>query len=257
MAMLTMDAQDIPNPTFEEWESVGGWFYNPTGWQTMNNQVLLSTEQDSASCEGNLSMRVKPLSGFETVMGAASVEFYTSFIPASLTFCVKTNVIQDEFFTDTCRVMISFYNGDINFYSEEWVNTESITNWQEVTIPLSQIEPVMDGCKIEVQASYPGSGLGSGSADTWISLDNFRFDGVSSIENTKTQSFKVAPNPSANGKVNLLASGALGEVKIYDVLGHEVYSSKTLHNKLDLELNLKNGLYFIKTKYGTHRLIIQ
>ena len=251
-------SQEIPNGTLESWESLGGWFENPTNWQTMNNQIQTSTTKETNSCEGEFAMKVSPLASIETVMGSAFIEFPIQSIPSSLSFCVKTNIAEGEFFTDTCRVIISFWNGEVAFYTEEWINTASIEEWTEISIPLNQIEPLMDGCKVEVQASYPGEGLGSGSIDTWISVDDLTFEDINSVEEYKKSDLTVYPNPNSTGEVSLFSSVPMSEVRIFDLLGNEVFRHNVaFSNSVKLNVDLTPGVYLLRVDESARKLIIE
>ncbi len=60
------------------------------------------------------------------------------------------------------------------------------------------------------------------------------------------------PNP-ANDFIQF--EGSLNNVKLYDALGNQVYSSKSA-DQISVE-NLKPGLYFIKSDEGTQRIIVE
>ena len=250
-------SQTIPNGDMEEWETVGGWYEIPSYWSTLDNQVITHTEKDSAACEGNFALKVKPLLGIETTMGTARIEFLEEFVPAQLSFCVKTNIESDEFFTDTCRVVISFWNTGVFVYSEEWTNTESINEWTYQTIELNQIEPIITSCSIEVQASYPGIGLGSGSTDTWISVDDFSFDEVDSISESKEGETTVYPNPSQNGEFSIKSNSKIGQIQVFDLIGNLIYNNFENSNSIQLNLNLPSGIYLIKTNHRTQKIVVQ
>jgi hypothetical protein len=251
-------SQEIPNGTLESWENMGGWFENPTDWQTMNNQVQVSTTKESNACEGEFAMKVSPLAAIETVMGSAFIEFPIQSIPSSLSFCVKTNVLEEEFFTDTCRVIVSFWNGETSFYTEEWINTSSLEEWTEISLPLNQIEPIMDGCKIEVQASFPGTGLGSGSLDTWIVIDDLTFEDINSVEHYIKNDFSVYPNPNSDGEFSISSSVPISEVKIFNLLGEEVFNQNAEWSKsVQLSTKLNTGVYLLLIDKSARKLIIE
>ncbi len=256
---IQIHGQEIPNGDLETWVwGAGGWYEQPEGWVTLNNQVMESAFKDTAPCEGELGLTVKPLAMTESLMGSAYIDFPISAIPPTLDFCVKTNIYEDEVWTDTCRVIISFWNGENQFYSEEWMSTSSISDWTNASIQLNQIEPLMDRCRIEVQASYPGIGLGSGSPQTWISVDNFMFDSANSIDKVnQSAEFKVYPNPSNNGSFKISSHDKLGEIIIYDLLGNIVEKTTEKSSEFTPELELSSGLYFIKVLGQTKRLVVR
>jgi hypothetical protein len=255
---LTTIAQDIPNGDLEEWQTVGGWFENPTYWSSLNNQVLVHAEKDTSACQKNLALKVKPLLGIETSIGLAETSFPFTYVPSNIGFCVKTNIDSDAFFTDTCRVKISFWNEDIMVYEETWTNTESISEWTNVVLPLNQIEPILNDCKIKVEASYLGIGIGSGSINTWISVDDFQFEIINSIPDVKLPiDFSIHPNPAENGTIKISGTSTLEEITIYDLIGNTVKSLKVNSTEKTVELNLTKGVYLVKTLNQTKRLVIK
>ncbi len=252
-------SQTIPNGDLESWDWIGGWFEDPTGWITMNHQLILSSHKETSACEEEFALRVEPIAGIETIMGSSVLTFPISSIPVQLNFCAKTFIASDANFVDTCSVIISFWNAGNQFYTEEWVNTQSVNDWTEITLQLSQIEPLMDSCKIEIQASFPGVGLGSGSPDTWISVDNLRFDSPNNLtEFEESEELIVYPNPISNGKLNVKSIHNFDSIEIYDLMGNLVfYKDKVVGNQIKLQTNLSNGIYFLKHGDSSKKIIIQ
>lgn len=252
-------AQTIPNGDMEVWlDAPGAWSEIPEGWSTQNSQLFQAVYKEEAACEGEFAMKLTPLAGIESIMGTSTLEFPISAIPPTLDFCVKSNIDHGDFFNDTCRVIISFWNGDYQFYSEEWVNTTTILDWTEVSIPLDQLEPGMDACHIEVQASYPGIGLGSGSLNTWIAVDNFRFSGTNGLLKTEKVPLSMFPNPTTNGSFTLQSSQPLNAFVLLDLLGNVVLEQTGIHeNKLVINTELPTGMYFLNWNGQTRKLIIE
>lgn len=77
------------------------------------------------------------------------------------------------------------------------------------------------------------------------------------IENKKrAEYFDVYPNPSGTGNFILIISdGTPGpsRVRIFSIDGRQIYQQDGLaFGKNEINLNLKNGVYIIKTEYGKH-----
>ena len=250
-------SQDIPNSDFEDWVWVGGWYEAPADWTTMNNQVITHTEKDDMACEGDYAFKVYPLPGFETTMGQAQTVFPIDYIPATLDFCAKTNIVTEVDFVDTCRVRIEFWNFDIMVYQQVWTNTESLDNWTNISLELDQIEPVITMCVIKVEASYPGMGLGSGSPETWISIDDIAFGTIDSIDSLEYGTvFSMYPNPSNGETVTLSSDGPIGHFQVYDMLGHLVFSEFSASDKVLLEHELAPGAYLVQSHDQIRKLLI-
>ncbi|MFK7757840.1 MAG: T9SS type A sorting domain-containing protein [Flavobacteriales bacterium] len=252
-------AQVIPNGDLETWiDSPGAWSEVPAGWITQNGQLFQSAFKETSACEGEFALKLQPMAGIESIMGAATLEFPTTSIPPQLNFCVKTNIESNDFFTDTCRVIISFFNAGNEFYSEEWVNSVSITDWTEVSITLNQIEPLMDSCHIEVQASYPGIGLGSGSLNTWIAVDDFKFSEVNNVlENSGDLELNIYPNPSSDGLFTVQSSERLSNFILLDILGHVILEETNINqSSFALKTNLSTGMYFLQWNGQTKKVIV-
>jgi hypothetical protein len=193
---------NIPNGGFETWGYYNTWSLDPESWQCGNNQLASNVFPDSSAYDGDLAMQVFPNSFFEALPGYASIEIPTSAIPASFDFAVKAYIEG----LDSVRVRVSFINtnggGDWVIQEEkEWNTDASIPNWQVVSIPLDQIEPVIDLCVINVIAGY-GQPFLEGSLNTWISVDAMGFDGLSN-------SVSVISNPE---EVRLFYSRALSQL---------------------------------------------
>lgn len=253
----TLFCQEIPNGDLEDWEWIG-WYDNPMNWTTPNQQILTSVYMDGSPCEGELAMQVKPMAGLESTMGYATLDFPITAIPPQLQFCAKSNVVSEGSFNDTCRVYISFWNGDQELYREVWTNTTSLEEWTEITIPLSQIEPIMDMCRIEVQASYPGTGLGSGSLNTWISVDNFRFeDNTNFLNEYSSSKSSIYPNPSIDGVFHITSESSINDVILYDILGNKIMQETFYSKTYSINEKLKTGVYFLLVNGVQHKLVVK
>jgi thiol-disulfide isomerase/thioredoxin len=72
--------------------------------------------------------------------------------------------------------------------------------------------------------------------------------GVLSVDDAVlNDAFKMVPNPSANGTVDLTigVSFDFAEVKIYNMLGAEVFAQEVTSNEYRMETNLSTGVYLV------------
>lgn len=234
----TLFAQ-IPNPGFESW-IVGNWQLDPEGWTTSNGQLIPSVYQDEDSYEGEFAMRVDAVEVGIGAYGQAECTFPITFIPASLDFYVKC---QNE--SGAVIVTISFFNEENLVYSEYWNNAGTIEEWTLVSIPLSQIEPVMTHAVIEVSAQV--GDLVPGTA--WISVDAMGFEGpLSNDDMVVDQDFQLYPNPVSD---QLILDGLApnSTVRIVNVAGQTIYESKSATPQLKLDVqNFAEGLYILNVQ---------
>lgn len=80
---------------------------------------------------------------------------------------------------------------------------------------------------------------------------------ASNQELEKNKDFTIIPNPSKGPfKLMLQNTSLFTEVAIFNALGEMVYTNDKLNsNTLELDINLPNGMYFVKVKFGTNQTI--
>jgi hypothetical protein len=231
----------VPNPSFEDWGIPNTWTYTPNDWMTQNNQLIMTSHIDSSSCDEELALRVTPFLGFETAAGVAWTEIDTDYIPANFNFCVKRHIDIPQ---DTVSVRLRFWNdgADVPFvvYENTWTTSSTDTTWNNVTMDLDQIEPIMHYVSIEVIAGYNGP-LGGGSHLTWISVDNMGFDIVDNVGSD------IQPDVDllvSNHQISLIGSDAYQLTKpliqLFDIRGKLV--ATTRENVLNFA-HLRSGIY--------------
>ncbi|MFT6355351.1 MAG: hypothetical protein ACJAXD_002346 [Cryomorphaceae bacterium] len=241
----------IPNPGFESWVA-GNWQLDPEGWETTNGQLIPAVYQDSDSYEGDFAMRVDAVNNGLGAYSLAECTFPNTFIPASLDFYVKC---QTEF--GGVSVTISFFNGENMFYSEAWNSGSTISEWTLVSLPLSQIEPVMTHAVIRVEAQV--GDLVPGTA--WISIDAMGFEGtLSNDDMVVDQDLELYPNPASDHFV-LDGIAPNSTVRIINVAGQTVYESNSPTSQLRLDVqNFASGLYILNVqsadKVSTSRKLV-
>ncbi len=76
-------------------------------------------------------------------------------------------------------------------------------------------------------------------------------------ENASSQvSFDIFPNP-AKGKISINLPNSIGScnLSVYNILGKKVYGQLLDSTAIDIDLNLKPGLYFVSLDNNSHQLI--
>lgn len=87
------------------------------------------------------------------------------------------------------------------------------------------------------------------------------FSVVLSIANNTIEGFKIYPNPSATGFVNIITSNNLPKtIEIFDLLGKKVISEKEVTSQVNIS-HLQTGIYVVKVtennKSATKRLVVR
>ena len=135
----------------------------------------------------------------------------------------------------------------------------SLSTWQ---FNVDSIDVIPNGTPYTNQAGEYPTSLGgilftSVSTDNNMFLDYFCYlDDFGTcnlgIEDHKTTTFKLFPNPS-NNKINIQSNTSINSVKIYDVLGNQVLvTSET--NTINIA-TLSKGIYFIAVETENERSI--
>ena len=181
-------AQVVPNSGFENWD-FNGWNYSPTDWSTENSQVFETVFQDSAAYEGVLAMRVEsmPLPLDLGEEGHAIVQVPLSFIPPSLEFYAK----YDRTSTAAVGVTVQFYNGENVVSSDTWWAPDLSSEWTGVTLPFTQVLPIITHAIIDVWVLIGDEAPGDG----WISVDAMGFAAPDGLEEADAIDLRVYPNP--------------------------------------------------------------
>ncbi|WP_306640988.1 T9SS type A sorting domain-containing protein [Sanyastnella coralliicola] len=211
---------EFSNAGFEDWE-VGVWNFNPVDWEVMNSQLFENTFPDSSAYEGEVAMQVYPFNFFEAAPGLASQVVPCDAIPPTFNFAVKCHIEGQ----DSVKVQLIFSNNGLPVYITQWATGESIEEWQEVTMTLDQIEPVITDVRVYVQAGY-GEIFLEGSPETWISVDAMGFDDAISVSESVNPFVSVYPNPAHD---YLIIDGLSKQtsVEIRDIRGKLVFTGQT------------------------------
>jgi hypothetical protein len=181
-----LNAQSIPNPGFENWHTVGGWYDNPDYWNSNNNSITApGVVKDTNAYAGVLGMMVANVSGTQA---RAYTGFHVTAHPYSVSFYGKSTITAG----DSVSVRILIYNGGVEVDSGRWFGSVSVPAWSPYVVSVSQNSTNADSMFIEVKT---GSQFG-----TRLSIDEFTMDtvGLGLNEKKKLQSFNVFPNPTTD-----------------------------------------------------------
>lgn len=233
---LFAEAQTIPNGDFESWAQIGITI-NPESWITDNTEIMTTVSKDLESYEGEFAMRVTAQPTGVGDYGEAYTEFEINAIPPALNFYAKSEI---EF--GAARVEITFMNQFLVAYSNSWTNTESITEYTAISIPLEQIEPVITHVIIKVIAEV--GDLVPGTA--WISVDAMEFGDVLNVDKKNVSAFKIYPNPVSDILTIQSTGNSLGKLTITDAVGKIVMVKQVTENPAIIDIqHLVPGIYMI------------
>ena len=235
-------AQEVPNGNFEIWDYYNSWTLEPQYWETPNGQLIESVLQDSMSAEGVLAMRVTVLPGFEGgVPQTAMVSFLADTVATHLRYKVKTNIPEvDE--SDQVSVAVELLLSGNVVYTKVDSIFETMSEWQLRYLALPNTPILFDGVHIVVTSGYH-NGLFGGSWDTWISIDDIRFETIVGVQKEEIGEFQCYPNPAKHMlnfvvPENLLANGML---VITDEYG-KIISNAKLKRSISVE-HFAPGIY--------------
>lgn len=253
---LSVKAQSqIPNMDFENWETCI-WRTQPVGWSTNGCGQFTSKYvlPDSMAYNGFLAMKLKNSGLYKPW---AYTGFPITLHPYSLKGYVKFNLANTN---DTVSVKIVLFNNSMAVDSGEWIGTSSISNYTQISIPITQSALTIDSAMVFIAGGnhLTNNQWGMGT-DFWV--DNLSLDFTNNIENIKkTESqFQLFPNPTEQyasllfkGKKNTKVS-----IKLYDVNGIEIktiWENQLSISQINMDLSyLSGGIYYLvfKTDKGT------
>lgn len=256
LLMNKLEAQ-IPNPSFENWMNIGGWFDIPSGWSANNSQIITSVvAPDSDAYSGSLAMHLQNVS---TIRPAASTHFPIAVNIISLTAYVKLNLI----INDTVKIKVSELSNGLVVDSGEWLGLSDISNYIPVTIPVSQNNPAIDSAIIEISG---GNQTNLIFESTVFLVDDLSLNTVSGIKPFYDYDAKIWPNPvNTNLMISLNKNSQIGSLSIYTCNGQlikNINSESLLSSQINGHTNynipvqeLNRGLYLLNINGETHRSI--
>lgn len=135
----------IPNYDFENWISTWQWFL--PGWTTNNTAAVSATEvaPDSLNAyHGHYAMKLLSQYMF---LAYAKTKFPVTVHPLSIRAYVKCKLFPPD--TVSIRIKLFFKGKETD--SGAWFGTESIDNYKQINIPVSQHSTLADSALIEIR----------------------------------------------------------------------------------------------------------
>jgi hypothetical protein len=243
----------IPNNGFESWEPDLFGNLNPTGWETTNEDPLISVEPYTPAKQGNYSMRVKAFDfGIFPLGGIAIASFPYTQRPSVFSGWVKATIMPG----DAAYVIVSLWKGDSIIASPDsctFIIESTISEFTQFSYTLAyQSSLIPDSAYVMVMAGKSGNI----TVGTEIILDELAFGQSVGFEeniNAGTSSAgSVYPNP-ASGSIHIplyLDRTTAGfDIGIYNAAGARISSSRygsmePGHHTIDLSVDgFSNGFY--------------
>lgn len=251
-----LEAQ-IPNPSFENWINVGGWFDIPSGWSANNSQIITSVvAPDSDAYSGSLAMHLQNVT---TIRPAASTQFPIVSNIISLTAYVKLSLI----INDTVKIKVLELSNGLVVDSGEWLGLSDIQNYSPITIPVSQNNTTIDSAIIEISG---GNQTNLIFESTVFLVDDLSLNTVNGIQSFDDYNAKIWPNPvTTDLMISLNKNTKIGSLSIYTYTGKliKTITSESLlgtqingHTKYHIPVQeLNSGLYLLNINGEMHRNI--
>lgn len=228
--------QSVPNGGFEDW-ILTVWSEDPEYWVTDNSQLQTTVSKDLEAYEGAFAMRVtaRPIGVGD--YGEASTLFEIDAVPAALNFYAKSDV---EF--GGVSVGISFFNNELELYTEYWFAAEDIPEYTFISMPLDQIGPVITHARITVSAQVGDLIAGTAS----ISVDGMAFGEPMGLHYADRAQLKLFPNPTQGVLNSESGGGRIGSLSIYDMQGRRVQQANINQKRTVMDVHhLPKGQYIV------------
>lgn len=185
-----MIGQEIPNGSFEEWESTPMFTLDPVDWETDNTQLLVSTAQDLEPFEGIYAMRVDPLQLGVGEYGEANTTIEIGGLPDGITFHAKWW----RTITAAVGVQVDFYYEEDIMHTGFWYPEDTLSGWSAQQIEFPPIDIATTHAVVRVFAVVGDLVPG----DCWISVDAMSWGLISGLDELEEPTMGLYPNPSSD-----------------------------------------------------------
>jgi hypothetical protein len=144
-------------------------------------------------------------------------------------------------------------NNDWEFYQKR-VN-EIYLNSKIDSFPISSVDSIELNNIAYLHSSFYGPGVFSARAILKLEVEDLdngttRSSFVIEEENVVSKNFEIYPNPNnGNFIIQLNEEYICNEIEITDISGKVIYTLKNSDNKIELNLEVSNGIYLINLKY--------
>jgi len=287
--VLNANAQIQPfNGGFENWVTIGP-YENPDGWSSFNNFYSYGIPEmsfkDTSAHSGTYALRlisdtatVPPpfgtnvldtLAGFVFIGGADFNNPGISYTdrPLSMQAFVKGTIVP----SGNAILMATLRKWNTSTHVRDQVGqamyfmTSSITNYTQISVPFNySLSSIPDTLEIKIMAGDVGpGGIIKPGNEFFIDDLSFTFPvGINELSND-IPGIDIYPNPTS-GKFIVNSFEKIDAVKIYNILGANVYSINNLKQQTPHEIDLtgfQKGIYFVKIQTGkklnTKRIVVQ
>lgn len=258
--IVNINAQEVPNGNFEEWESFQGQnFEFPSGWISSNFSGVPSGIEANAikttdAYQGTYAIKLTTVNGLEPSEPHVGVALYDGAIdktPHALQGYYKTSLVGN----DVPYISIDVLSGG-SFIGGAVIEFESSqSDYTYFSLPIDYIveSPNADRFFLSILSSIEDGVVGS-----TLTVDALSFDGstaVSDYDNPKT-TMLLSPNPTSE-TLNITISDFSDDVDmiIYDING-KVITTRHFSKQFTLDvIQYQIGQYFIELRNKNKSLI--
>ena len=257
----SINAQEIPNGGFEEWETMQGFNAEfPTGWITSNFLGVAAGLEPNAvkttdAYQGTYAIKLSTVDGFYTdehLVGTALYDGALDKTPSELRGYYKTSLVGDDVAYISIDVIGagSFIGGAVI----EFESSQSDYTYFSVPIDYIVENPDAEYFYLSILSS-----IEDGVVGTSITIDGLNFDGTTAVSDFKTANIDavVAPNPVSD--VLEISMGKFLDqldMSIYDKYG-KLVETKQFQQSIAIDVSqYPIGMYFIELR-SDHKTLVK
>ena len=264
---LSSYAQDIPNPSFENWSEKGTApfiYSDPDGWSTSNvfspfgYPILVEKVADAQHGSWALKATTKTTTSFfnsgkDTLSCYVTLSFPHKGVPAYFNGYYKSDVKGID--SAAIYVTVPWKENYSTIIAYQIIRGNSNGQYVPFSLPTYYFGETKDSITVIISTNFSFNSNKKGTPGTTLTVDNLSFsDFPLAVEDQQTSNtiFPLSPNPSS-GYFHIASPIGTGEISICNTAGKVVYKEQynTLEAK-DIDLsNQPKGLYFIVFKAGS------
>ena len=232
-------AQLPPNGNLESWGDYGEFYESPEFWLTSNTEADTAVIKVTDAYEGEFAMEVNSMIPDVFQEGMAKVGFALTESFTTVTAWVKAEINGAA----QVSIYVENYENDILIGFEQWYSNESIPEWQQITIDIT--EELNDSVVIMVLAT--GGDFAYGAAT--ITVDAFWIDaggnGVDDISKSACD-VKISTFPES---FELHANQLIQNITLYNIAGQILFEEKNFSKFYRLENSrVPSGMHILLTE---------
>jgi hypothetical protein len=221
----------IPNSGLEHWKFMG-WFENPDGWTTNNNQLMDFVVKDIDAFSGNYAMKVKSNGYARSIFAAKN---YPEFIKGGMFFKARCHMEKP----DTVNMEVWQHANGIRADSSTLKFIDSVTDYEtQIIFFKKKLYYTMDTIEIIIK--------GGKDQATTVTIDCLNYFWMSTIGKPidSGKYWNILPQAEGISMVPQKPYNALFGITVFNLSGQNVYT--TLSYPSPLFIPLKPGLYFYR-----------